>query len=225
QASDMVQRLSQLGAQVVEIPTVRITPTNQALPMDTLSQSQWLVFTSVNGVNIFFDKLKQEKRDIRALVGLKIAVVGTVTAQAVTDRGLCVDYMPEIFTAKQLVQGLRERLTADDRVLCILGNLAERCDIPNATRFDAYTTTPEAFDLTAEMLQTTHYLIFASSSAVHHFVQRVQAVGLPMPTATTVCIGPVTADTAKKAGLTTVTADTHTIDGVLQKLMALEGKG
>jgi uroporphyrinogen III methyltransferase/synthase len=101
QASDLVQRLSLLGAECIECPTIEVVAPDSWLALDRalekLSTYQWLVFTSVNGVQFFFDRLFKNGLDTRALGHLKTAAIGPVTAQRMRSLGLNTDIMPESY--------------------------------------------------------------------------------------------------------------------------------
>lgn len=79
-------------------------------PLPDLEACGWLVFTSPNGVRVFLDKMKRERKDLRSLCGKRIAVIGPGTAAAFEKIGVYADYMPEIYDAAHLAQGLAEKI-------------------------------------------------------------------------------------------------------------------
>ncbi|MDW8344487.1 MAG: uroporphyrinogen-III C-methyltransferase, partial [Verrucomicrobiae bacterium] len=106
QASELVRRLSELGADVLEVPTIAIKPPVSRAPLrealDGLGEYDWIVFTSPNGVTAFFDEFFRMFDDIRALGQVRIAAVGPATAEKVRALRLRVDLQPQEFTTEAL---------------------------------------------------------------------------------------------------------------------------
>jgi uroporphyrinogen III methyltransferase/synthase len=112
QASPLSDRLTELGADVLEMPATRIarldlTPLREEIT--GLDKYQWLIFTSQNAVSIFWEQLLGGGRDARALAALKVAAVGPRTAGALLERGIIVDIVPDRFVAEGLLEKLGER--------------------------------------------------------------------------------------------------------------------
>jgi uroporphyrinogen III methyltransferase/synthase len=105
QASGLVAELNRLGAQCIEIPTIRIAPPSDIAPLeaaiDNLDKYEWLVLTSVNGVKYFFDTLFAKGKDVRALGHLKFACIGPVTKERLADYGIISDILPETYRANR----------------------------------------------------------------------------------------------------------------------------
>ena len=103
QASELVARLSAAGADCLECPTIRVVPPQDWHPLDeainALDSYDWLVFTSVNGVCFFFDRLYEKGKDVRALKDVRTATIGPVTAKRLRDFGLKSDIMPQTYRA------------------------------------------------------------------------------------------------------------------------------
>ncbi|MEY2984740.1 MAG: uroporphyrin-III synthase, partial [Cyanobacteriota bacterium] len=114
QASQFTALLTQAGATVLEMPALAITPPSDWQPLDqaiaTLDRFDWVIFTSTNGVNFFYQRLKQQGLDSRALHGLKIAVVGKKTAKTLAQFGLQPDVIPPDFIADALVDQMPDSL-------------------------------------------------------------------------------------------------------------------
>ena len=95
------------GAQTIEMPTLEIVPPSSWADLDAaierLSDFDWLILTSTNGVEYFFDRLNHAGKDSRALASVKIAVVGQKTAQALAQHGIKADFIPPNFIADALV--------------------------------------------------------------------------------------------------------------------------
>ncbi len=114
QAASMVQALEELGAAVSALPVVEIREladhTAVDRVIDQLQRYQWLVFTSVNGVEAFLRRLRHQGRDLRALGSLKLAAIGPATAEALREHWLEPDLVPEEYRAESLAAALRERV-------------------------------------------------------------------------------------------------------------------
>ncbi|MEM8639032.1 MAG: uroporphyrinogen-III C-methyltransferase [Cyanobacteria bacterium P01_G01_bin.54] len=120
QASAFTQLLTKQGATVIDLPALEITPPSSWAALDGaiahLAQFDWLILTSANGVNAFFERLEQVGKDARALGSLKIAVVGKKTAQVLGNYHLTPDFIPPNYVADSLVAAFPEAL-AGKRVL------------------------------------------------------------------------------------------------------------
>lgn len=112
-----VNKLSQAfkkrGLDVLNMGFMQICPTPKPLP--DFKACGWLVFTSPNGVKIFWEKFKQERRDLRSLSGIRIAVVGPGTAEALEEAGIYADYMPEVYDTVHLAKGLAAKILAESQ--------------------------------------------------------------------------------------------------------------
>ncbi|MEB3358706.1 MAG: uroporphyrinogen-III synthase [Synechococcales bacterium] len=108
QSSGFRDRLEQVGATVIEMPALEITPPSSWEALDQAIQQlatyDWLVLTSSNGVNYFFERLRHQGKDGRSLAGVKLAVVGQKTAQSLEQWGLLPDFIPPDFVADSLIE-------------------------------------------------------------------------------------------------------------------------
>lgn len=232
------------GAEIVEFPTIRIVPLDDYSEvdraLDRLGDYQWIVFTSQNGVAAFLDRLRGRGGDLRALAGLHLAAIGPATAHALVARGLRVDLAPGEFVAEALVEALagggRARLHGA-RVL-VPRALEARTVLPEGLRargavvdvVPVYRTETER----AQPPQAWRQLLdgpvdaitFTSSSTVRNFVEVVgpEAPGIA-GRALVVCIGPVTAATARECGLLVgLVARAYTIPGLVAALRERLGR-
>ncbi|MBD5489399.1 MAG: uroporphyrinogen-III C-methyltransferase [Lachnospiraceae bacterium] len=105
--------LTEKGADVWDMGFMEIRPSESPLP--DLEACGWLVFTSPNGVRVFVDKMKQERKDLRILYGKRIAVIGPGTAAVLEEIGIYADYMPKIYDGAHLAEGLTEKILAEQR--------------------------------------------------------------------------------------------------------------
>ncbi|MDP4160226.1 MAG: uroporphyrinogen-III C-methyltransferase, partial [Bacillota bacterium] len=121
QASELSQAIEALGGEAWEFPTIEIAPPSDksylVKAINSLKEFNWLIFTSVNGVDSFFAELKLQERDVRDLVGLKIVAIGPATEAALDKKGLRVAFVPEEYRAEKIVEGLANRVSAGQKVL------------------------------------------------------------------------------------------------------------
>jgi uroporphyrinogen III methyltransferase/synthase len=221
QASDFVARLSELGAECVEFPTIEVIPPLSWKELDrtieNLESYQWLVFTSVNGVRYFFDRLQDSGKDARNLKGISIAAIGPKTADAVRSRGVQPDLVPEEYRAEAVVEAFRKHRVKGLRIL--LPRAAEAREVlpeqleemgASVQVVEAYRTVRPggAKDEVRAMLEKggIHMVTFTSSSTVNNFMEMFEGEGEEllkwMEKVAVACIGPVTAKTAEERGLT-----------------------
>jgi uroporphyrinogen III methyltransferase/synthase len=230
QASELNARLVALGAGVLELPAIRIVTIDFAVP--DLARFAWVVFTSANGVDAFFDRgLAPQQRDARALAPVRIAAIGPGTAAALARRGLRADLVPERFVAESLLEAFPG---GSGRVLLARAETA-RDVLPEglaAKGYDVevlavYRTEPEPADpavLARVRAGGIDAITFTSSSTVDNFCDAVGSQ-LSQPQPPVVSIGPVTTATARGRGLSVAAeADPHTIDGLVEALVRLLGQ-
>ena len=226
QASKLSSALKNLGAEVIECPTIKIVaPSDNFAAADAAIKNlrgfDWIIFTSANGVEKFFERLKVHKLDARALN--KVAAIGSATAEKLSTFGIIADVVPKDFVAESLAEALKN-LVANKKVLLARAEVA-RDILPDALKnFGAsvevvpiYKTVPE---LPAQIdFDALDLITFTSSSTVENFVA---AYGVPkIPTA---AIGPITAQTLKKFGITpTVVAKEFTIHGLVEAIEKFYG--
>jgi uroporphyrinogen III methyltransferase/synthase len=218
QASALAARLRDLGAHVVEAPTIRIEPLPATLP--DLTDVDLLCVTSPNGARLLLDLA----RDARALAGPAIAAIGPGTAEALRVGGIVADIVPPRAVAESLVEELAGRPVR--RALIARAEQA-RDVLPDALRargaeveiLPLYRTVPEPLEGAAhEAARGADYVTFTSASAVRFFVE---AAGRPGDGVRLVSIGPVTSAALREHGLEPhVEAAEHTPDGLLAALVA-----
>ena len=222
QASSMVARLRDLGADVVELPAIRITdPADGGAALDAavaeLASYDWVVVTSPNGARRLLDAC----RDARAFGAAKVAAIGPGTAAALAESNIVADLVPERFVAEGLLEVFP---SGPGRVL--LARAAEARDVlpdglaERGWRVDvvaAYETVlAEPTEAERAAVERADIVTFTSSSTVRNFLAITEQVP-PVVAA----IGPITADTARDAGLTVdIEAAEHTIDGLLDAVVA-----
>lgn len=236
QASGLVQGLKQHGAAVLECPTIRVEPLDDYSLLDAslarLAEFNWVVFTSANGVRHFWQRLEGLGRDARALAVAKIAAIGPATAQALRERGLRADFIPDSSISENVAEGLLER-GADVGQVLITGAVGGRDVLrekllaagTRVTTAPCYRTVPDNANAEAarELLTAgkVDWITFTSSSTVTNFIAAIGEDTLAQcrPTYRIACIGPITARTAQDNGLQPdVVAAQASIDALLQAL-------
>ncbi len=235
QASSLSARLRALGADVVELPAIRIEPVSGqderiASAFDRFLEDTYdlICFTSANGVECFFELLEEANMDARDLAGTEIAVIGPGTARALAAHGIKADYIPERFVAEGLLEEL-ESVNFDGKGVLVARAEEARELLPETLRdrnaavvdvMPLYRTVAEAPDPAAlEAAASADYITFTSASTVNRLLE-VMPDGLPAG-AKLVSIGPITSDAAREAGLeVAIEATRHDIDGLLEALIA-----
>lgn len=230
QAGGLAKQLTELGADVIELPTIRIEEPMNRMAFGELVQDvhtyDWLVFTSPNGVDAFFKMFYKLYSDARSIGGVRIAVIGPGTAEKIKEQHLAVDLMPEKdFVAEGLVRAFKEHQSMEHcTVLWVRGDGARETLANELTGLGAivdeaiaYRNVPEKednLDVLARLKEEGADMItFTSASTVDCFMD----LGLPLPAGIkTASIGPVTTAAMKKHGLKIdVTAKQSTIPGLV----------
>ncbi|MFC2005718.1 uroporphyrinogen-III C-methyltransferase [Chloroflexota bacterium] len=231
QASALSRLLAEQGAQPIELPAINIQAVTDTRELDqalsNLSNYQWLVFTSVNGVEAFWKRLHDLNMDSRALSGLQVGAIGPATAKALEAQGVIPDFLPEIYTSEGIIDGLKSRNIAGLRILLPRADIADKDLVQELSRLGAeahevaaYQTVPaiEAITQARQMLISGEIdvITFTSSSTVSNLMA-VFSGELPVIDGVKVaCIGHKTADTATKAGLKVdIIAREQTIPGLV----------
>jgi len=223
--------LSECGAHPVELPAIGIQAIQDTAALDeaisNIGDYGWIVFTSVNGVEAYFQRLYELKLDSRALGGLKVAVIGPATARAVEKQGIIPDYVAEVYTSEGLVAGLKSRDIAGQRFLLPRADIADEELAEGLKRLGAevhevavYRTVRAATAISRakEMLISGQIdvVTFTSSSTVSNLVAAFDGEQPRIDNARVACIGPKTADTAARAGLKVdIIAGEHTVPGLV----------
>ena len=237
QARELKHTLERLGAEVLVFPTIRIEPTQDLAAVDraigSLSDYDWLIFTSINGVGVFFDRMLELGKDARSLAGCKVAAIGPATAQALRDRFLNVDCVPRRYVAEEVVTALEESEDLAGKRILLPRAGAARLALPNELRdlgaeveeISLYETLVET-DIPPELLERVRnadfdVITFTSSSTVQNFAEIVGA-GLVGEISTKVAcasIGPITSQTARELGIEiSMEAQEHVTEGLVRAI-------
>ncbi len=224
QAATFVHALEDAGATVVSCPVISIEAIEVKLPDP--DRYDWIVFTSVNGVDRFFELLGN--RELRR--GIRLAAIGPETAAALADHGTPAEVVPGRFVAEELAAALSATAVAGTRVL-IPRAAGSRDVLPQQLRaqgalvdvLEVYRAVPPMDlrqDLRAALRQGVDIVTLTSSSAVRHFVDALGGANRLPAGAQVACVGPVTAEAARDAGLPVdIIAEEYTTRGLVEALV------
>jgi len=232
QAGELSRELASLGADVVELPVIRIEAPEDKLGFAEMvthaHEYDWLVFTSPNGVERFFDAFYAVYGDARSLGNPRIAAIGAATAAKIREYRFAVDLLPETFVAEGLLEAFAKESVENLTMLWVkaedtretladgleaLGAIVDECV--------AYRTVPETEDPTGAAARLREdgadLVTFTSGSTVEHFL----ALGLPWPQGCVAgSIGPVTSETLRKHGIEPAfEANPHDIPGLVKAVV------
>lgn len=237
QASSLLKILSDLGGDCLEFPTIEIVEADNTQPLveaiANLSAYDWIVFTSVNGVGFFFEKLFEAKMDVRALGHLRVAAIGPATAKRLSEFGLQTDIIPKNYQAESVVEAFQHENVKNKKILLPrakearpilpveLSKMGARVDEVTAYR----TRQPQdnADELIKQLEEKSIDLItFTSSSTVKNFkallppgkfTQLIEGIVVAS-------IGPITSDTARDLGFEVhISAESFTIPGLCDAIL------
>ncbi|MBA3963089.1 MAG: uroporphyrinogen-III C-methyltransferase [Chthoniobacterales bacterium] len=237
QAGALSERLRDLGADVIELPTIRIEPPTDLRAFAELVQDShgydWIIFTSPNGVSAFFEMFYKLYDDARDLGAARIAAIGPATAQRVREFHLKVNLQPDEYVAEAVVREFKREGDIENLRILIaraeeardllpreLGAMGAIVDVAVA-----YRTVAETDDRTEARRRLAEggadMITFTSSSTVENFL----ALGLPWPAGMQVAsIGPITSQTARDCGLTiAVEARQHDVPGLVEAIRRFYG--
>ncbi len=243
QASDLLSKLSKLGAQCIEIPTIQIVPPEDTAPLKksikNIKDYDWLVFTSVNGVKFFFDTLFDMGRDVRVLGHLKFACIGPVTKERLKNYGIISDILPKTYRAESVIEAFSTVEIKDKKVLLPRAKQARTILPEELTKMGAKVDDVTAYEtrLNADGKENLISLLenneidaitFTSSSTVSNFMSLLESKDAKklLKNVVTASIGPITSDTARSLDIEPdIEAKEYTIQGLVNSLLAYyEGK-
>lgn len=231
-------RLRSLGCKVYDYPCIEIQEiiNNQILKkeINCISDYSWMVFTSKNGVDIFFNYLLKENMDFRVLKDIKIAAVGFKTAQSLKEHGIIADFVPDIFDGENLAKGLLEKINKRDRILLIRALMGTE-EIPNILGEEGIAFKDVPIYNTLFKNDNAQYMkklieqdeidlvTFTSGSTVEAFVKSMPEVDLSKVIG--VCIGKKTALKAKEYGIRHFISDEATVASIISKILEVCNEG
>jgi uroporphyrinogen III methyltransferase/synthase len=241
QAGQLSRRLRELGAEVLEVPTIRLEPPTRRQDLVdallALNAYDWLVFTSPNGVSKFFEYFFKQFHDMRDLGGARLAAVGPATANKLKELHLQVDLMPDEALASEIAAAFARFETIENLKICLLRAEVANRELPEALEalgaivddVACYQTVPETEDSTGAAARLVErgadWLAFTSGSTVENFHARFDLPALlnKFPQLKTATIGPETSKALAALGLKpAIEAKQHTLDGLVEALVAAQ---
>ena len=209
QASALTKKLEAQGAKVIEAPAIKIVPAADYAPLDNaianINDYKWLVFTSANGVDYFFERLGAAKKDARALANVKLAAIGSMRPSIVYSAALIAGDKILLARAKVAREVLPESLRKIGAIVDVVTAYETVADCENKDELIEALESGEASIVT-----------FTSSSTVTNLLEVLGDKKELLNKAALAAIGPVTADTLKKHGYTpAINAAEYTIDGLM----------
>lgn len=235
QASILSQAIEGLGGEPLEFPVIDIDNPNDpgllSKAVLDIHQYDWIIFTSVNGVEAFFAELFRQEKDIRELAGIEIAAIGPATRTALENRGLRISFVPEEFRAERIAEGLAGKILPGQNVLLARAEearavLPEKLKELGAKVWDipAYRTIlGEADKIELQGLlreNAVEAVTFTSSSTVRNFMRLIDGEKALLEGVKLFSIGPITTSTARELGLSIQReAAEYTIDGLIKALV------
>ncbi|MFN8015742.1 MAG: uroporphyrinogen-III C-methyltransferase [Acidimicrobiia bacterium] len=225
QQSKISIKLNQLGAQVIEASAIEIQPIDFDLP--DIANTSHVIFTSTNGVEITMKRLFDLGLDSRHFNNIKIAAIGSATAEELKKYGIVADMVPKTFVAEELVELFPDAAESQNKIICFraskvrdaleVGLTSKGYDLINV---DVYNTLISNVDeQTLEHVKYADAITFASSSTVENSIKlfgKESIETIPVK----ISIGPVTTSTMRENNIEpTVQASQHTIDGIIDALL------
>jgi uroporphyrinogen-III synthase len=236
QASALSDELRKLGASVIAIPFIEIRKPRNFTALDSalrnLDNYDWLILTSVNGVEAMWERLAKLKFENLNFKGLRIAAIGPATKKAIEQRGLKVDVVPKEYVAESVVKSLRRRVKGK-RVLLVRARVARDVIPRNLRNAGAQVDVVEAYETIipkssrtrlrnalANPRQSPHVITFTSSSTVRNFVALLGRGEKKLDGIRFASIGPVTSSTMRELNLQAhIRASEFTIPGLVEAIV------
>ena len=231
QSSSLVSKISDLGGNPIEIPTIKINKIENNTELENeiknISHYTYLVLTSKNAVQIFFNKLDEMNLDSRALANLKICAVGSATAKEIKNNGINPDIVPEKFLAEYLFEELKSVLKSTDKVLIpraknardfLVNKISKICSVKEVHIYQTVLNNINKDEILKELNSLEEkYITFTSSSTVTNFVDIIGMDNIDkLNKLKVISIGPITTKTAKDIGINVYReANISTIDGMV----------
>jgi uroporphyrinogen III methyltransferase/synthase len=237
QAPSLAQRIESLGGEVIEFPTIEIRPPESYGPLDQainqIGSYDWLIFTSVNGVEQFLSRFEKLGKSLADLAGIEVGAIGPETAKRLTAAQIQPSLVPKQYQAEGILEALIPEAVLGKRIL--IPRAAKARDIlPETLRrwgarvnvVEAYQTVLPQVDVSAlcELLRegTIDVITFTSSSTVTNFTVMLRDQDLPrlLSRAVIACIGPITRKTVEDLGMRPeIVSEEFTIPGLVRAMV------
>ena len=240
QASILSEKIMDLGGEPLEFPTIKIVPPDDYCKIDmaieNISSYNWIVFTSINGVQYFLKRLRYHKIDIRKLNGIKLCAIGPKTKEELEACGLIIDYTPEEYRAEAVVKGFENEEIVGKRILLPRADIAR--EVLTQSFKDMGALVDDVTMYKTVYAETNIYLLnelleermidiitFTSSSTVRNFVEmlKIKQLDKLLEQIQVASIGPITTATAREFGIKVdIEASEYTIDGMMEAILKNE---
>ena len=237
QADGLTNLLREQGAEVVQVPAIEIRPPASFEALDEALKKiidyDWLILTSVNGVDALFERLAALGLDESSLQHLKIAAIGPITEQAIADRGLVVDVVPDRYVAEEIVRVLWPHVRKQ-RVLLVRAKIARDVIPSQLATAGAKVDVVEAYETVipekskqqlqqvfADEKRKPEIITFTSSSTVRNFLSLILGTDIPgkLPGIKFASIGPITSETLREYALPVhIEAEDYTMEGLVEAI-------
>ncbi len=235
QASKLSKLIEDLGGEAIEFPTIKIVE-NEDKSIDEYLKSvenyKWIIFTSVNGVKYFFERLKELKIDIRKIHGASLCAIGPATKDELTSRGFIVDHVPVEYRAEAIVDILKDKISAGDNILLPRADIARTllseelvklgANVDNISIYKTVIPEENRNDLEDILInQNIDIITFTSSSTAKNFYKILGEDNLKtIEDKTIAAIGPITGQTVKELGLKLdIEASDYSIPGLVDAIL------
>ena len=234
-SESLSEKLRSLGAETVELPTIEIIAPRSTEALDhsirNLSNYDWVIFTSVNGVRFFLERMRHLRVTSDLLQRVKIAAIGSATAASLEKSARRPDFVPEEFLSEKIVYGLGD--VKGKRILLPRADIASRTLPRNLIGEGAIVEEVVAYetvipkDLSLDRLQSilergVNLVTFTSPSTVRNLANVTSSIGLGalIKGIKVACIGPVTAEAARGLGVhVDIVASNHSIDDLVEAIV------
>ena len=232
--SRLAEGLREFGATVIETPAIRIEPLESFVELDdalaNASQFDWMSFASANAVRQVFRRLLSNGDDTRSLSGIKVAAIGPATVESLLQYGIVADLVPRDYSSGGLIDAFNNLPEPPKRVLAFKSDIGRESVMQGLTRIGATVRAVPAYRTVRDKgsagtaksayRQGVDITTFTSSSTVTNLLDMLDGNPEPINLGTVVCIGPITADTARELGIRVdVVPSTHTIDAMLDAVL------
>lgn len=229
QSKEIRDMLLELGAEVTEINTIEIKPTPEVLEpyLAKLSNYKYIVLTSVNGVNIFFDYLRDNNFDIRNINSV-FAAIGPATAEAIKNRGIIPTVMGTEFVAEALFEALKTQVQAGDSILIPRSKEARTFIADKLKELACLVDDVHVYEIQAGQLMDQNYfdqadyVVFTSPTTVKNLIAMVGLNNIKKKK--NIAIGPITNNELTRNGIEAIVCDEYSVAGVISKLKEIRGE-
>ena len=237
-AKETISQLEELGANLISFPTIKteeIKPNEELeLAIKEIKDYSYIVFTSVKGVQVFFERFFKLGGDIRSFGEIKIAAIGPKTASAIRKYGIIADLIPGEYVAEDLTKELKKVLNKDDKVLIprakiarneIIEELEKICTVKDLKIYDTVRSVENKEKIIETLKELNDYsLLFTSASTFTNFEEILgEEAREVIEEGKIISIGPITTKAVEDAGYKVYKqAEDYTINGVIDILLKEE---